>query len=66
MKLTNAEPDVQTSTQRWGRDWLRQLLLKHAHNHPNMPQDLVEKALVVVCFANSIVFKQNVVPVVYC
>lgn len=29
------------------RDWLRQLLLSHAHNHPNMPQSLQDKALVV-------------------
>ena len=29
------------------RDWLRQLLLSHAHNHPNLPQSLQDKALVV-------------------
>jgi hypothetical protein len=42
------EQDVPQSCSRWNRDWLRQLILKHAHNHPNMPQDLKEKALVVV------------------
>ena len=35
-------------SKKWDRDWLRQLLLRHAGNHPNMPLDLVEKALVVV------------------
>lgn len=29
------------------RDWLRQLLLSHAHKHPNLPQNLQDKALVV-------------------
>ena len=53
---TSHEPHViptepsSSSIRRWDRDWLRQLLLKHAHNHPNMPQDLREKALVVVRF----------------
>jgi hypothetical protein len=44
---TNREPE-DLVPRRWDRDWLRQLLRKHAHNHPNMPFDLVEKALVVV------------------
>jgi len=53
---TSHEPHViptepsSSSIRRWDRDWLQQLLLKHAHNHPNMPQDLREKALVVVRF----------------
>ena len=37
-----------TAERKFDRDWLRRLLLKHARNHPNMPQDLVDKALVVV------------------
>ncbi|KAK1743457.1 tRNA-dihydrouridine synthase [Skeletonema marinoi] len=42
----------QSSSQRrengaFPRDWLRQLLLSHAHNHPNLPQNLQDKALVV-------------------
>lgn len=32
---------------RFRRDWLRELLLRHADNHPNMPVDLRSTALVV-------------------
>ena len=48
---TKGEQDlvpIEPSYPCWGREWLRNLMLKHAHNHPNMPQDLREKALVVV------------------
>ncbi|KAL7483591.1 hypothetical protein ACHAW6_009231 [Cyclotella cf. meneghiniana] len=44
------EPDMHHSepaSRKFDRDWLRQLLRKHAHQHPHMPQDLLDKALVV-------------------
>ncbi|KAL7496459.1 hypothetical protein ACHAWT_008939 [Skeletonema menzelii] len=44
---TNALSSQRRENGSFPRDWLRQLLLSHAHNHPNLPQNLQDKALVV-------------------
>ncbi|KAL7545308.1 hypothetical protein ACHAWF_008663, partial [Thalassiosira exigua] len=39
--------ESQAPGRKFHRDWLRELLLKHSHQHPNMPPDLRSTALVV-------------------
>ncbi|KAL3817676.1 hypothetical protein ACHAXA_002825 [Cyclostephanos tholiformis] len=41
------DDDDDGGNRRFPRDWLRRLLMRHAHNHPNMPPDLHDVALVV-------------------
>ena len=43
----DAQPAQRKENGAFPRDWLRQLLLSHAHNHPNLPHNLQDKALVV-------------------
>ncbi|KAL3798654.1 hypothetical protein ACHAW5_006292 [Stephanodiscus triporus] len=49
--MTSAHGHNQSSPadvdRKFQRDWLRQLLLRHAHRHPAMPPDLRDTALVV-------------------